>query len=165
MTLKCRVGSYGMWHLSCLVSEESCVSRCTLKMDKAGSPESDPPPPIYQTMTTYPRKVLLCLPLALHPWVGPDLLFRLHDRNIFVRWGFQRHAQPPSWVSLSVCCQWVSTQLQLNIYIYIYHIISYHITFDRSGMGDPTSSYTTASIAPRDIWPWETLPVATLLPA
>jgi hypothetical protein len=49
----------------------------------------------------------------------------------FMRWGSQTHAQPPIWVSLLV---WV-------------------ITFDMSGMGGPTSSYTTAGTALRVIWP------------
>jgi hypothetical protein len=44
------------------------------------------------------------------------------------------HAQPPTW------------RARVSLFVWI-------ITFDLSGMGDPTSSYATAGIALRIIWP------------
>jgi hypothetical protein len=52
--------------------------------------------------------------------------------KLFTGWGRQSHAQPPTW----------SARVSLFVWI---------ITFDLSGMGDPTSSYATAGTALRII--------------
>jgi hypothetical protein len=52
----------------------------------------------------------------------------------FAGWGRQPHAQPPTW------------RARVSLFVWI-------ITFDLSGMGDPTSSYATAGITLRIIWP------------
>jgi hypothetical protein len=49
-------------------------------------------------------------------------------------WGYQPHAQPPTW----------RTRVPLFVWV---------ITFDLSGKGDPASSYATADIALRIVWP------------
>jgi hypothetical protein len=54
--------------------------------------------------------------------------------TIFTVWGFQPQAQPPTWRTRVRLLVWVST-------------------FDLSGKGDPASSYATAGIALRIIWP------------
>jgi hypothetical protein len=54
--------------------------------------------------------------------------------KLFTGWSRQPHAQPPTW------------RAKVSLFVWI-------ITFDLSDMGDPTSSYTTASIALRIIWP------------
>ena len=48
--------------------------------------------------------------------------------------GCQPHAQPPTW------------RTRISLFVWV-------ITFDLSGMGGPTSSYTTVSIALRIILP------------
>jgi hypothetical protein len=53
---------------------------------------------------------------------------------LFIAWGFQTHAQPPTW--------------RTRIYLFVWFI-----TFDLSDRGDPTSSYATTSVALRIIWP------------
>jgi hypothetical protein len=47
-------------------------------------------------------------------------------------WGHQPHAKPPTW------------KAKVSLFVWL-------IIFDLSGMGDPTSSYTTAGIALRII--------------
>jgi hypothetical protein len=54
--------------------------------------------------------------------------------KLFTGWGRQLHAQPPTW------------RTRVSLFVWI-------ITFDLSSMGDPTSSYATAGIALRIIWP------------
>jgi hypothetical protein len=52
--------------------------------------------------------------------------------KLFMCWGRQPHSQPPTW------------RTRVSHFVWI-------ITFDLSGMGDPTSSYATAGIALRII--------------
>jgi hypothetical protein len=65
--------------------------------------------------------------------------FRLQSLKVsqqlkfFTGWGRQPHAQPPTW------------RARVSLFVWI-------ITFDLSGMGNPTSSYATASIGLRIIW-------------
>ena len=56
---------------------------------------------------------------------------------LFMGWGCQPHVQPPTWRTSLSLLAWV-------------------ITFDLSGMGRPTNSDATTSIAVRIIWPHKT---------
>ena len=83
----------------------------------------------------FPNVFLPLLPLPTYPWVGPDFLFlRFLESNISYEAGSQPHAQIPS----------RKTRVYLLVWVNI---------FDLSGMVGPTSSYATASIALRVIWP------------
>ena len=53
---------------------------------------------------------------------------------LFYRWGCQPCVEPPTW------------KAGISFFVWV-------ITFDLSGLGYPTSSYTTASVALRVIWP------------
>jgi hypothetical protein len=55
-------------------------------------------------------------------------------QNFFMRWGCQFHAQLPTW------------RTRVSLFIWV-------ISLDLSGMGDPASSYATAGIVPRILWP------------
>jgi hypothetical protein len=72
---------------------------------------------------------------ALQPLVGfgfLSLLCRFRNSLFFMGWGCQPHAQPPTWRS------------RVSLFVWV-------ITFDLCGMGDPISSYATASKALRII--------------
>jgi hypothetical protein len=80
----------------------------------------------------------VCMDVRLYPSVlsrFPRFDFRFRDICVFftVR-GRQPLAQPPTW----------RTRVSLSVWI---------IPFDLSGLGDPTSSYATAGIALKVIWP------------
>ena len=61
--------------------------------------------------------------------------FRSFSTNIcFMGWGCESHAQPPTWRN------------RLSLFVWV-------ITFDLYGTGGLTSSYATAIIALRIIWP------------
>jgi hypothetical protein len=70
------------------------------------------------------------------PWPPWWFKFYYHrfPNNIIILWGCQPHAQPPTW------------RTRVSLFVWV-------ITFDMSGMGDPASSYATAGIALRIIWP------------
>ena len=57
------------------------------------------------------------------------------NANSFPWWGHHPHAQPPTW-----------RRTRVSLFVWV-------ITFDLSGLGDPASSYATASLALRIIWP------------
>jgi len=103
---------------------------CTLKMDTAGSP--DTVTPIYQTIWHHISGDCFSVFHWLYiPGWGLTSSSGYTTVKFLTRWGCQPHVQTPIWVSLLV---WV-------------------ITFDISGMGGPTSSNATVSIALRVIWP------------
>ena len=56
------------------------------------------------------------------------------NANSFPRCGHHPHTQPPTW------------RTRVSIFVWV-------ITFDLSSLGDPASSYATASLALRIIWP------------
>jgi hypothetical protein len=64
------------------------------------------------------------------PYVRLQSLKVSQQLKLFTGWGRQPHAQPPTWMAM------------VSIFVWI-------ITFDLSGMGDPTSSYATDGIALR----------------
>ena len=63
--------------------------------------------------------------------------FRSFSRNAFYGVRFQLHVQPPTW------------RTRLSLFVWA-------ITFDLSGIGGPTNSDASASIARRVIWPHKT---------
>jgi hypothetical protein len=66
------------------------------------------------------------------PYVRLQSLKVFQQLELFTGWGRQPHAQPPTW------------RARVSLFVWI-------ITFDLSGMGDPTSSYATTGIAFRII--------------
>jgi hypothetical protein len=56
-------------------------------------------------------------------------------KNIFLQVNCLPHTQPPTW------------KIRISLFAWV-------ITFDLSAIGDPTSSYTTTSIARRTVWPY-----------
>jgi hypothetical protein len=68
------------------------------------------------------------------PWWtrASSFLEATQQKNIFMGWGCQTHAQPPTW----------KTRISLFVWV---------ITFDLSDRGDPTSSYATTTMALRII--------------
>jgi hypothetical protein len=71
---------------------------------------------------------------SLNSHLQARLLLGFVTMIIFTVWGCQPYAQPPTW----------RTRVPLLVRVF---------TFDLSGKGDPASSYATAGIALRIIWP------------
>ena len=75
-------------------------------------------------------QVVVCL---LNP---SEASLKFLERKFFSGVGSYPHAQPPSW------------RARMSLFVWV-------ITFDLSGLRDPASSYVTASLALRIIWPHE----------
>ena len=66
--------------------------------------------------------------------VLPEVSPKFFQHELFMEWGWQPQAKPPTW------------RTRLSHFIWV-------ITFDLSSMGGPTRSYATTSIALRILWP------------
>ena len=84
---------------------------------------------MYQKSIPFP-----CSLVVVHLWSPSEASLSVFERNFFPGWGCYHQAQPPTWMTVVSLFVWV-------------------ITFDRSGLSDPVSSYTTAGFVLRIIWP------------
>jgi len=83
---------------------------------------------MYQKSIPFPcNQVVIYLLIPRHLWGFLNIGF-------FPGWGRYPHAQPPTW------------RTRVSLFVWV-------ITFDLKGLGDPASSYATASLALRIIWP------------
>ena len=69
-------------------------------------------------------------------WTFPRQLRSFHNITFFSGMGLSAHAQPPTW------------RTRVSLFVWV-------ISFDLSGMGAHASSYATAGLALRIIWPLE----------
>ena len=93
-----------------------------------------------------PFQALASLIRCLHSSLFAALLFHLKhlwgflNISFFPGWGHHPHAQPPTW------------RTRMSLFVWV-------ITFDLSGLGDPASSYATAGLAFKVIWPHKPPPL------
>ena len=76
-----------------------------------------------------------CNQVVVYLLIPSEASLRLSEhRFFFPGWGRYPHAQNPTW------------RTRVSLFVWV-------ITFDLSGLGDPASSYATAGLALRIIWP------------